>query len=80
MMITESQLQMMKREIEGYKNDKLRAEATLAEVIRNIETQRQELASEGINSKEDLDKMKEDINNRYEKLLADVEKYRGVRR
>lgn len=80
MMITESQLQMMKREIEGYKNDKLRAEATLAEVIRNIETQRQELASEGINSKEDLDKMKEDINNRYEKLLTDVEKYRGVRR
>lgn len=80
MMVTEAQLQTMKREIEGYKNDKVRAEATLAEVIRNIETQRQELAAEGINSKEDLDRMKEDINNRYTKLLSDVEKYRGVRR
>lgn len=80
MMITEAQLQMMKREIEGYKNDKLRAEATLAEVVRNIETQKQELAAEGINSKEDLEKMKEDINTRYAKLLTDVEKYRGVRR
>lgn len=79
-MVTEAQLQIMKREIEGYKNDKVRAEATLAEVIRNIETQKQELAIEGINSREDLERMKEDINNRYSQLLTDIEKYRGVRR
>lgn len=80
MMITEAQLQMIKREVEGYKNDKVRAEATLAEITRNIATQEAELAAEGIKSKEDLEQMKIDINNRYTKLLADMEKYRGVRR
>lgn len=80
MIVTESQLQMIKREVEGYKNDKVRAEATLAEITRNIATQEAELAAEGIHSKEDLEKMKADINERYNKLLTDMEKYRGVRR
>ena len=71
---------MMKREIEGYKNDKVRAEATLAEVTRNIESQRAELEAEGIFSREDLEKMKTDINERYNKLVLDMDKYREVRR
>lgn len=79
-MVTEMQLQTLKREIEGYKNDKVRAEATLAEITRNIEVQQAELASEGIHSREDLDKMKNDIDNKYTQILADMEKYRGVRK
>ena len=75
-LVTEQRLQALKREVEGFKNKKITAEATLAEINRGIDLKKQELAEQGINSETDLETMKQDIEARYTKINEDMNKYR----
>lgn len=75
-----SNLSIITRELEGYKNDFLRAEATLTEINKQIVSQKEELARQGIRSREDLDKLWKDIEERYIVVENAIIKYReGVK-
>lgn len=75
-LVTEQALQSLKREVEGFKNKKITAEATLAEITRGVDLKQKELAEQGINSETDLEIMKNDIEARYNKINEDMNKYR----
>jgi len=72
-MITENDLLNLKRIAEDKRKTFIQAEATLAEVNRNIETHRKELIECGVdpdNRHEILKQKEEEIQNKYNEILA----------
>lgn len=79
-MITEEQLKKVKRELEGYKDEKLKAEVLLDSINKEIKEKEEELEKAGIKSEADLEKMEQEIENNYNNLMDKVEEYRKVAR
>lgn len=77
-MITEEQLKKVKRELEGYKDEKLKAEVLLDSINKEIKEKEEELEKAGIKSEADLEKMEQEIENDYNNLMSKVEEYRKV--
>lgn len=77
-MVTEEKLKALKKELEGYKQEKIKAQVLLENINQEIEEKEAELKEAGINSQEDLDKMKEDIEIRYNSLVEKIETYRNA--
>lgn len=77
-MVTEEKLKLLKRELEEYKQEKIKAQVLLENINQEIEQKEEELREAGINSQEDLDKMKEDIEARYDSLVEKVKVYRNT--
>ena len=77
-MVTEEKLKALKKELEGYKQEKIRAQVLLENINQEIKQKEEELEEAGITSQEDLDKMEKDIENRYDALMKKVETYRNV--
>ena len=77
-MVTEEKLKALKKELEGYKQEKIRAQVLLENINQEIKQKEEELEEAGITSQEDLDKMEKDIENRYDALMKKVETYRNA--
>ena len=77
-MITEEQLKKVKRELEGYKDEKLKAEVLLDSINKEIKEKEEELEKAGIKSEADLEKMEQEIENDYNNLMSKVAEYRKV--
>lgn len=77
-MVTEEKLKALKKELEGYKQEKIRAQVLLENINQEIKQKEEELKEAGITSQEDLDKMEKDIENRYDALMKKVETYRNA--
>lgn len=77
-MVTEEKLKALKKELEGYKQEKIKAQVLLENINQEIEEKEEELRKAGIYSQEDLDKMEENIENRYDVLMQKVEIYRNA--
>ena len=77
-MVTEEKLKALKKELEGYKQEKIRAQVLLENINQEIRQKEEELKEAGITSQEDLDKMEKDIENRYDALMKKVETYRNA--
>lgn len=77
-MVTEEKLKALKKELEGYKQEKIRAQVLLENINQEIKQKEEELKEAGITSQEDLDKMEKDIENRYDALIKKVETYRNA--
>ena len=77
-MITEEQLKKVKRELEGYKDEKLKAEVLLDSINKEIKEKEEELEKAGIKSEADLEKMEQEIEDDYNNLKRKVEEYRKV--
>lgn len=77
-MITEEQLKKVKKELEGYKDEKFKAEVLLDSIKKEIKEKEEELEKAGIKSESDLEKMEEEIETDFRKIMEKVEHYRNA--
>ncbi len=77
-MVTEEQLKRIKRELEGYKEEKMKAEVLLDSINKEIQEKEEELRKSGIESENDLRKMEQEIEDDYNKIMQEVENYRNA--
>lgn len=77
-MVTEEQLKRIKRELDGYKEEKVKAEVLLDSINKEIKEKEEELEKAGIKSASDLQKMEQEIEDDYNNLMNKVEEYRNA--
>lgn len=77
-MVTEEQLKRIKRELDGYKEEKVKAEVLLDSINKEIKEKEEELEKAGIKSEADLQKMEQEIESDYNNLMDKVEEYRNA--
>lgn len=77
-MVTEEQLKRIKRELDGYKEEKVKAEVLLDSINKEIKEKEEELEKAGIKSEADLQKMEQEIEDDYNNLMNKVEEYRNA--
>lgn len=77
-MVTEEQLKRIKRELDGYKEEKVKAEVLLDSINKEIKEKEEELEKAGIKSEADLQKMEQGIEDDYNNLMNKVEEYRNA--
>lgn len=76
MKVDERALQQIKKEIEGFKNVKMRAELTMEQIEKSIVEKKDQLANLGINNEEDLNKLGQEIEVQYDSVIEKVKEYR----